>query len=58
MAKLLFRWNIEISGGLGPTVGKILRIGLMGINANLDRVDTLFQALDDVLNNTRPHSQL
>jgi alanine-glyoxylate transaminase/serine-glyoxylate transaminase/serine-pyruvate transaminase len=30
---------LEIAGGLGPTAGKVWRIGLMGINATEDNVD-------------------
>lgn len=29
----LERYNVEVSGGLGPTVGKVWRVGLMGYNA-------------------------
>jgi alanine-glyoxylate transaminase/serine-glyoxylate transaminase/serine-pyruvate transaminase len=29
---------VEISGGLGPTAGKVWRIGVMGNNANTDTV--------------------
>jgi len=39
--------NVEISGGLGPTAGKVLRIGLMGINATPDHVDLALNALDE-----------
>lgn len=41
------RHNVEISGGLGPTLGKIFRIGLMGINATSGNVDLVLQVLDD-----------
>lgn len=44
-----FRYKIEISGGLGPTVGKILRVGLMGINAQTRIVDRILSALRDGL---------
>ncbi|XP_074107141.1 alanine-glyoxylate aminotransferase isoform X1 [Cotesia typhae] len=47
--RMMKKWNIEIAGGLGPTSGKIFRIGLMGINADLLIVDKLLQALDEVL---------
>jgi len=46
---LFFRYKIEISGGLGPTVGKILRIGLMGVNAQTLIVDRVLSALHDGL---------
>lgn len=45
------RYGVEISAGLGPTAGKILRIGLMGINANAASVDLVIQALEDSINN-------
>ncbi|CAG5089737.1 Similar to AGXT: Serine--pyruvate aminotransferase [Cotesia congregata] len=51
--RMMKKWNIEIAGGLGPTSGKIFRIGLMGINANLLIVDKLLQALDEVLSFAR-----
>ncbi|XP_011640995.1 serine--pyruvate aminotransferase, mitochondrial [Pogonomyrmex barbatus] len=41
--------RIEISGGLGPTVGKILRIGLMGVNARTYIVDRVLSVLDGEL---------
>lgn len=40
-----FRYKTEISGGLGPTVGKILRIGLMGVNAQTSTVDRVLSVL-------------
>lgn len=38
-------YKTEISGGLGPTVGKILRIGLMGVNAQTSTVDRVLSVL-------------
>lgn len=43
------RFKVEISDGLGPTVGKILRVGLMGINAQPRVVDLVLRALDEGL---------
>ncbi|XP_015181073.1 PREDICTED: serine--pyruvate aminotransferase, mitochondrial [Polistes dominula] len=43
------RYGVEISGGLGPTFGKIIRIGLMGNNSTYRHVDLLLEALDDAL---------
>ncbi|CAL7935601.1 unnamed protein product [Xylocopa violacea] len=43
------KYKVEISRGLGPTVGKILRVGLLGINAAPEKVDLLLRALDDGL---------
>ncbi|XP_034941813.1 serine--pyruvate aminotransferase, mitochondrial [Chelonus insularis] len=58
LRRLLEKWDIEISGGLGPTVGKIFRIGLMGINAREEVVDRFLIALDEVLTFAKMHSQL
>ncbi|XP_055964349.1 alanine--glyoxylate aminotransferase [Sorex fumeus] len=41
--------DIEITGGLGPTAGKVLRIGLLGCNARRESVDRLLDALQDAL---------
>ncbi|XP_057322235.1 alanine--glyoxylate aminotransferase [Microplitis mediator] len=56
--RMMEKWNIEIAGGLGPTAGKIFRIGLMGTNANLKNVDDVLHALDDVLKYSTRHSRL
>ncbi|XP_065604114.1 alanine--glyoxylate aminotransferase [Cyrtonyx montezumae] len=56
-AYLMDKHSIEISGGLGPTAGKVLRIGLMGHNATQDNVDRLLQALSDALQHCQ-HSRL
>jgi alanine-glyoxylate transaminase/serine-glyoxylate transaminase/serine-pyruvate transaminase len=47
---LLERHGIEVGGGLGPTRGKIWRVGLMGAGATHECVDRLLAAVDDVLN--------
>lgn len=44
--KAMEKYKVEISGGLGPTVGKVLRIGLMGVNATSHHVDLVLCALD------------
>lgn len=41
--------NILIFGGIGPTAGKILRIGTMGINSSIQMADALADALSDAL---------
>ncbi|XP_073437319.1 alanine--glyoxylate aminotransferase [Dendrobates tinctorius] len=41
--------NIEITGGLGPSSGKVLRIGLMGYNSTKANVDRVLNALRDAL---------
>ncbi|XP_042312631.1 serine--pyruvate aminotransferase [Sceloporus undulatus] len=41
--------GIEVSGGLGASAGKVLRIGLMGYNSTKFNVDRVLHALDDAL---------
>ena len=43
------RYNIEVSGGLGPTVGVVWRIGLMGYNSHSDIVEQVIGAMADAL---------
>uniref|UniRef100_G1RTN1 Alanine--glyoxylate aminotransferase n=1 Tax=Nomascus leucogenys TaxID=61853 RepID=G1RTN1_NOMLE len=38
-------FDIEIMGGLGPSTGKVLRIGLLGCNATRENVDRVIDAL-------------
>uniref|UniRef100_A0A5S6QVN7 Alanine--glyoxylate aminotransferase n=1 Tax=Trichuris muris TaxID=70415 RepID=A0A5S6QVN7_TRIMR len=38
--------NIEIAGGLGATVGRIFRIGLMGHNSTRENIDRILQAFE------------
>lgn len=47
--QLVDKFNIDISGGLGPTAGKVWRIGLMGQNATFGNVSMLINALKNVL---------
>jgi alanine-glyoxylate transaminase/serine-glyoxylate transaminase/serine-pyruvate transaminase len=40
------KYNLEIAGGLGPTAGKVWRVGVMGYNAqpmNINLVVTAFK---------------
>ncbi|ODN06035.1 Serine--pyruvate aminotransferase, mitochondrial [Orchesella cincta] len=46
---LMEKHLIEIAGGLGPTVGKVFRIGLLGCNATPEKVDRVLQALKEGL---------
>ncbi|KAJ8945489.1 hypothetical protein NQ318_002534 [Aromia moschata] len=46
-------YSVEISGGLGPTVGKVFRIGLMGYNATPERVDLVLKVLKEALEYAR-----
>ena len=48
-AELLNKYHIEVSSGLGPLAGKIIRIGLMGYNAKIENVDRLLAALKEIL---------
>ncbi|XP_062371548.1 alanine--glyoxylate and serine--pyruvate aminotransferase a [Sardina pilchardus] len=41
--------QIEISGGLGPSAGMVLRVGLMGCNSTKSNVDMILAALADAL---------
>ncbi|KAK0134516.1 Serine--pyruvate aminotransferase, mitochondrial [Merluccius polli] len=41
--------NLEVSGGLGPSVGLVLRVGLMGCNSSRESVDMVLNALKDAL---------
>ncbi|MEX2527533.1 MAG: alanine--glyoxylate aminotransferase family protein [Gemmatimonadota bacterium] len=47
--RLLLEEGIEIGGGLGPTKGRLWRIGLMGSGASHENVDRLIQAVDRIL---------
>lgn len=46
------RYLVEISGGLGPTFGKVFRIGLMGINSTSEHVDLALKVLKESLEST------
>ncbi|XP_021402738.1 alanine--glyoxylate aminotransferase isoform X2 [Lonchura striata] len=48
-AFLMDNHGMEIAGGLGPTVGKVLRIGLMGCNSTSGNVERVLGALRDAL---------
>jgi alanine-glyoxylate transaminase/serine-glyoxylate transaminase/serine-pyruvate transaminase len=50
---LLEHYNIEVGGGLGQLKGKIIRVGLMGINSNPRNVLTLLSALGETLPNLK-----
>ncbi len=43
------RFGITVSGGLGELAGQIIRIGLMGINANQKSVKAVLEALEYAL---------
>ncbi|KAM3929865.1 alanine--glyoxylate aminotransferase isoform 1-T1 [Leptodactylus fuscus] len=46
---LMKNHSIEITGGLGPSAGKVLRIGLMGYNSTKANVERVLSALRDAL---------
>ncbi|XP_054138958.1 alanine--glyoxylate aminotransferase [Melozone crissalis] len=56
-AFLMDQHGVEIAGGLGPTAGKVLRIGLMGCNSTRDNVERVLGALRDALQRC-PRSRL
>ncbi|KRT81481.1 hypothetical protein AMK59_5752, partial [Oryctes borbonicus] len=41
------KYNFELAGGVGPTAGKVFRIGIMGYNATFENVDVALQILED-----------
>jgi alanine-glyoxylate transaminase/serine-glyoxylate transaminase/serine-pyruvate transaminase len=45
----LMSQRIEISGGLGPTVGKIWRIGTFGVNSSPETIGRVVKALKEAL---------
>jgi len=55
---MMSKYKIEISGGLGPTAGKVWRIGIMGYNAGPQQVNRLLQALKDALDLYKPKAEL
>jgi len=49
----VYRYKVEIAGGLGDGYGKIWRIGIMGYNANPDTVKLVLKALEEGLHSVR-----
>jgi len=47
--RILREYNIEMPGGLGELAGKVWRVGLMGYNSRSENVQTLLNALKNVL---------
>jgi len=43
------KYNLEISGGLGPSAGKVFRVGIMGYNATPRNIELVLQAFRDGL---------
>lgn len=40
---------MEIAGGLGPTVEKVIRIGIMGYNATPQKIEELLRVLREAV---------
>lgn len=49
VANAMDKYSLEIAGGLGPTVGKIWRVGVMGYNARPQNIDLVLHAMRDGL---------
>jgi len=47
------KYKLEIAGGLGPTAGKVWRIGLMGQNAKLEKVDLALKVLKEAIDHVK-----
>ena len=42
-------YNVEIAGGLGPSAGKVWRVGIMGYNARPANIELVLAAFRDGL---------
>lgn len=49
VANAMDNYRVEIAGGLGPTVGKVWRVGVMGYNAQPQNIDMVLQVFKDGL---------
>ncbi|WP_117238019.1 aminotransferase class V-fold PLP-dependent enzyme [Thermus sediminis] len=49
LVKALYREGVAVAGGIGPTQGRVLRLGLMGEEARKEPYRVFLQALDRVL---------
>jgi alanine-glyoxylate transaminase/serine-glyoxylate transaminase/serine-pyruvate transaminase len=52
------KYRIEIAGGLGPTLGMVLRIGVMGHNAYPEKVDRVLNALKEAIQYSKFQNRL
>jgi alanine-glyoxylate transaminase/serine-glyoxylate transaminase/serine-pyruvate transaminase len=43
------KYSVEIAGGLGPTAGKVWRVGIMGFNATDANIELVLAAFRDGL---------
>ena len=48
-SKLLNDYRIDVGGGYGSLDGKVIRIGLMGYNAQPYNVDRLLAAMKEII---------
>ncbi|CAH3120841.1 unnamed protein product [Pocillopora meandrina] len=57
---LMKKHKIELVGGLGPTLGKVWRVGFMGHNSSLENVDKFLRLFKEALEavKNRPKSQI
>ncbi|XP_030631672.1 alanine--glyoxylate and serine--pyruvate aminotransferase b [Chanos chanos] len=51
LAYIMKHHQMEMTGGLGPSVGMVMRVGLMGYNCNKGNADMALAALADALKN-------
>ena len=49
MRSRLLEMGVEMSGGLGQLAGKVWRVGVMGYNAQVPRVERFVGALSEAL---------
>ncbi|XP_062872307.1 alanine--glyoxylate and serine--pyruvate aminotransferase b [Trichomycterus rosablanca] len=47
--------QMEMTGGLGPSIGMVMRVGLMGYNCSKFNADKALAALEDALKNCKKH---
>jgi len=47
---LMEKYALEIAGGLGPSAGKVWRIGIMGYNATEANVNFMLEKLEEAIN--------
>jgi len=45
----LLGMGVEMGGGLGALAGKVWRVGVMGYNAQIPRINRFVDALDEAL---------
>ncbi|GEM85549.1 pyridoxal-phosphate-dependent aminotransferase family protein [Meiothermus granaticius] len=53
LRKGLYSRGVSIAGGIGPTAGQVLRLGLMGESARVEPYRVFFRALGEVMHQNR-----